>query len=213
MMRCHRLTRAGEDDVRVYGATMARNDLRPLVEGLVQTGASTDDALDVVLDFTGIVSATSSYLKRTILWLYDCARLAAEGGRPEASEDPAIPLNIYVFTTGLTDEVRAELREVLRLYNRTCLEVPSDAAESLCQALVLGPLDLSLRKTLDALVRRRAGTATELHQAHASDHERITVNAWNNRLSDLFCKRLARRSKEGRHWVYEPVLPEVQTYE
>jgi hypothetical protein len=212
MLRRYRLVREEETDAHVYGATMARVDLRLIVEDLIRIAPSANGALDVVLDFTGIVSATSSYLKRSVLWLYDCARLAAEGGHAGALDDLPIPLDIYVFITGLADDVCAELKEVLLQQNRICLEVPPDVTDSIPQARLLGPLDQALRDTLDALARTHRATATELHQAYISDRQKITVNAWNNRLSDLFCKRLARRSKVGRHWVYEPVVPEVQTH-
>jgi hypothetical protein len=141
--------------------------------------------------------------------LDDCARLSVEGVTTSAFEDHPIPLNIYVFVTNLSDEVRAELNEVLVQQNRICLEILPDVTTSIAAARLLGPLDPALQETLDLLIRMRQATATELHNADAAKR---TVNAWNNRLSDLFYRRLARRSKVGRHWVYEPVAPEVHTH-
>ena len=40
--------------------------------------------------------------------------------------------------------------------------------------------------------------------------ERVKATAWNNRLKDLYEKRLLRRAKRGREQVYTPVVPEVQ---
>jgi len=208
MVRRYRLLREEASGAHVYGATMARADVSSVVADVIQL-TSTEGSLDVVLDFSGIVSATASYLKRTVLWLHDCALLAAEGRPAEEHEDAPIPLDIYPFVTGLAEEVSLELEDVLFQHNRICLEVPFDVAPEISKARLIGPLDPALRQTLVMLTRMQRATATELHQAHALDRQKITVNAWNNRLSDLFSRRLARRTKAGRHWVYEPVVPEV----
>lgn len=189
---------------------MARSNIRPIVADLQEITAKLGASVDIVLDFTGIVSATASYLKRTILWLHDGAKLAAEGNPPAPPEDPAVPLDIFIFVAGLGEEVRDELTELLHQHNRTCLEVSTDVGDAVTSVQLLGPLDDALAKTLNALSNAGRATATELHQAGvAADKQKITVNAWNNRLNDLYCKRLARRAKAGRHWVYEPVAKEI----
>lgn len=190
---------------------MARHDMGPIVTDLQLVTTRSGSSLDVVLDFSGVVSATASYLKRSLLWLHECARLAAEGKLAGPSDDPPIPLDICIFVAGLEGDVRAELDDVLFQHNRTCLEVVAENAESVVSSRILGPLDPALMKTLDALLNVGQATATELHQADNSpERQKVSVNAWNNRLNDLYCKRLVRRTKVGRHWVYEPATKEIQ---
>jgi len=52
----------------------------------------------------------------------------------------------------------------------------------------------------------------ELKKTTAADmyerHQEATTNqtAWNNRLVQLVEMRIARRSREGRFWIYEPTV-------
>jgi hypothetical protein len=75
------------------------------------------------------------------------------------------------------------------------------------KAVLIGSLDPGQQATLDALL--------ELHEATGAALERLRPNAnikataWNNRLKDLYDKRLLRRERRGREQVYSPVIAEV----
>lgn len=151
----------------------------------------------VVFDFTGIESATASFLKALVFGL-----LPTGDSNDKWNEVEAFPVLL-----GMQHLVREELVDYLELAGRTAVEALSLHGEELLTARLLGRLDDALRRTLAALLHKGAATATELH-AEAEDN--INITAWNNRLSDLHGKRLARRRRHGRQWIYEPIARELE---
>lgn len=71
-------------------------------------------------------------------------------------------------------------------------------------ASLVGSLDVGQRATLAAVVK-----GAEVTGAALSGQEGVRGTAWNNRLKDLYQKRLVRREKRGREQVYSPVVAEI----
>lgn len=160
----------------------------------------------VVVDFGGIESATGSYLKAIMVRLLQLGQ-ASVNARTEQDRD--VWLNVFPLVANLNAEVSEELDQVLTIQELPCLEILKADDNGVDVAKVHGPLDRALRDTLRAVEGVRSATATTMSEHFATD-TKITTTAWNNRLSDLCVRRLVRRSKVGRQWVYEPVVRQVQ---
>lgn len=74
-------------------------------------------------------------------------------------------------------------------------------------AVLAGKLDPGQRQAFDAVIASPGITGAELERQHAAS--KVKATAWNNRLKDLFQKRLLQREKRGREQVYRPVVAEV----
>jgi hypothetical protein len=71
-------------------------------------------------------------------------------------------------------------------------------------AILVGSLDVGQKATLLAVVRGKEVTGAAL-----DGQEGVRGTAWNNRLKDLYEKRLVRREKRGREQFYSPITAEV----
>ena len=58
-------------------------------------------------------------------------------------------------------------------------------------------------------VAQEVGEATGAKLANERKDEGTKATAWNNRLRDLYNKRLLRRRKEGREQIYSPIAKEI----
>ena len=201
----HKL-RVSKVPIHAAGATLGQEHIGPLRRRL----ENTSDQI-IIVDFSGIQSATASYLKATILWLIESARLSASGelnrSGARGPHDP-LALPIYPLVAGLNAEVRNELDDILLAYRTPCLETLDHSDQKILRAILHGTLDNALSDTLAVLTQCGSATATSLHDRF---HDRkISATGWNNRLADLHELRLALRRKVGRQWLYEPVAAEVK---
>jgi len=206
-MRRHTLRQFLHGAASVFGASMGEEHLAPLVREIDADPAARDmdgPGVVVVLDFSGIESATASYLKATLLWLLGRSGNVASTAPGGASG----PWNIYPMVAGLNAEISEELEELLHRHERPCLELLRDNETAIFAVRQRGPLDQMLRATLLLLADVGGATATELHQRFPQPRP-ITVTAWNNRLSELNVRRLVRRTKHGRQWWYQTLAQEV----
>lgn len=71
-------------------------------------------------------------------------------------------------------------------------------------ANLVGSLDVGQKATLVAVVK-----GAEVTGAALDGKDGVKGTAWNNRLKDLYQKRLIRREKRGREQVYFPVVSEI----
>jgi hypothetical protein len=179
------------------GATFGGELLARVVEQL--DDADTSAVPLVVFDFTGIESASASFLKALVFGL-----LPVPSGD---SSDKRNQVEAFPVVLGMQQLVREELVDYLALAGRAAVEALSLKGEELLTARLLGHLDAALHLTLMALLRKGAATATELH---AESGGKINITAWNNRLSDLHFRRLARRRRQGKQWIYEPIARELE---
>lgn len=152
----------------------------------------------VLLDFSGIESATASYLKALLF-----AFLGESQGRQiVANWKPAFPVLVC-----LPEVVREEVSVLASLAARQIVEGLQVRGDEVLVGVLHGKLDPALENTLSVLVSRGAATATELHTAAGSEP---AITAWNNRLADLYGKRLVKRRRVGKQWIYEPIAREFK---
>ena len=185
-----------------FGATMAADHLKEIACELAGLPAASDDeslGVIVLVDFDRVVSATSSYLKGL---LFPFLR----ENDPQLA-GPASQLNVFPVLAGLSPEVREEIVELTQLSGRVLLEATDVRAAEVANAQLHGSLEPALRETLALLQQLGRATAPQLHAAAKSS---IKVTAWNNRLADLNLRRLARRERDGRSWIYRPAATEIQ---
>jgi hypothetical protein len=196
------------DATHAVGATLGQKHLARLLAELREMEAvrNADSPGEIVLlDFSGIESATSSYLRETVCSLY---RHGAASVAPRM--EPGLePLNVYPVVLGLSTEVSAQLTEVCKLDQRAVVEVVGQRPRSASAVRIRELSDAALRETLTLIGAAGSATATSLFDGQK---QRITVTAWNNRLSDIAVRRLARRSRDGRQWSFAPLAREVQVH-
>jgi hypothetical protein len=114
------------------------------------------------------------------------------------------PLRLFPMVSNCVGEVKDEVDEFFR--GRNC---PLLYLEESGNATALGILDAALHRTRSLL--NSAGEATAADLA-ARGQEKISINGWNNRLSDLYLLRLATRRREGKFWIYSPAEKEVAVW-
>ena len=100
-----------------------------------------------------------------------------------------------------------ELRLVAE-WNHQCYLVGNGRGRALRRASLVGTLDPAQRTCLEAVTKAAGVTGAGLERQQPG--ERIGATAWNNRLKDLFQKRLIQRERRGREQVYFPVVREVR---
>lgn len=186
------------------GATLAEQHMASLhadiAKGRLEPGTS------VVFDFTGIKSVNGSYIKGTIHWTWVCGQLSAVKSPsnviPRSQADPR-SYEVFVAVAGVNQDVMEELVEFYDARKLPMIVCDRWAEESIEKGRLIGHLDRALLGTYMALQALGDATAPELH-AHHPDHK-VSVTAWNNRLSDLHALRLVRRERNGRAWRYHPL--------
>jgi hypothetical protein len=176
------------------GATNGQQHLQQIVERLDTEG----EGETVFLDFTGIESATSSYLKAVLFAFFEDAQRRESG----ALVKPAFPVLV-----GLSEVVREEVSQLASFAVRQFVEGLKVRGDEVLLAMLYGKLDRALEATLTALVAKGAATATALHAAAGNEP---AITAWNNRLADLYAKRLVKRRRAGKQWIYEPIAREFK---
>jgi len=146
----------------------------------------------VVLDFRGVENVTGSWFNTLLVLFYDLAKNEQNDWFP--------------VLTNLSSEFIEEL-ELVAEHNHQCYLV-GDTDEDVPEcATVIGRLDVAQRATLRAVLDHGPTTGAEL--AQKLDTEGVKATAWNNRLKDLYEKRLLRRHKQGREQVYQTVVKEI----
>ena len=173
---------------QLQGKSSGRNDFGLLCSQM----AHAQHGEAVFLDFSGVDSVNSSWLNTAIGPLF---RWAAE------SQNDYYPIFSH-FPPNDLDEL-----ELVASINRQCYLICETPAESMGSVVVVGSLDPGLRHTLEKVCE--AGEATGAELARQATDARIQATAWNNRLRDLFVKRLLLRRKEGRQQVYYPVAKSI----
>lgn len=192
------------DVPHAYGATLGQ-ELIATAEPRIRA-ASEEDTL-LLLDLSEVLSVTPSYLKATLLSAAGPYRSEAQPPSPIANTavNPKA-VNLYAAVTGCSRDVAVDVHEFFQGRGLPILHITKRRAEHLLAAQVLGTLDPLLLKTLAALVEQRSATAAQL--AERSD-ESISINGWNNRLADLHSLRLVARRREGKFWMYSPIVEKI----
>jgi len=162
----------------------------------------------VIWDFTGVESATFSYLKATVLSLLRYSGVTIDG---EDSRLLGPPLNIFPVLFGLNTEVREELDILLASRKIFSLEViqfnKHNSTDNISIGEIRGGEDKVVMETVRALSKAKSATASELQKLSKSP---AGVTAWNNRLAYLYMLRLARRRKYERQLIYESLSSSIK---
>jgi hypothetical protein len=144
-----------------------------------------------ILDFAGVETVTGSWINEALVPL---TRWAAD------ERTDLFPLLVNVDPTWM-DEL-----QMVAEWTHTCFLVSQGKIPK--SGKLVGDLDVAQRATLDAVVEASEVTGAELKRLRRE--ESVKATAWNNRLKDLFEKRLIRRERRGREQVYSPVLGEIR---
>lgn len=197
----------GDEPIHAWGRPMADAHMAPLYDSLKLDSRKQRIEHAVILDYSKIVSTTTSYVKGSFLRLLQSGQLYSNPERYPSLEDPGlISWNVYPLIFAANDEIIDEFHAVLRLYNAVCLEAIKFDQRGIYSARLHGNIDDVSQRALRLLQANGPSTAGELHSSHPDG---VSLNAWINRLNDLVALRLAHRKRDGRRWLYSPIVSEI----
>lgn len=202
------LIEVAPDQPHLHGATLAQQHMSEVLPAL---RALSSQPSVFLLDLSNATSVTGSYLRATVYWALMCGQAeAAETSAAARSDKWAVrPLPLFPAVMGGSAEVIDDVNDFFQARNLPVLQVTERSKSALKSARLLGTLDGHLTSTLLSLAKLREATAGDLA---ATSGESITVNAWSNRLGDLYNLRLVTRRRDGKFWQYSPLASEVQTW-
>lgn len=145
----------------------------------------------VLLDFSSVEMVTGSWINEALVPLLDWMS--------DQRND------LFPVILNFNDQWMDELQMVAE-WTHSCFLV-SKGKKLPKTARLAGRLDVGQRETLSAVVGASGVTGAELERLRPEAG--IKATAWNNRLKDLYNKRLLRREKRGREQLYSPVILEV----
>lgn len=141
----------------------------------------------VVLDFQDVEVVTASWVNSALVPLIQWA----------ANEQT----DLYPLMANLSLDDLDEFRLVAERSGQCFLVV--EPGRAIKTADLVGTLDAKQLETLESVIAKPGVTGAKL-----ASHE-TKATAWNNRLKDLFMRRLLRREKRGREHTYWPLVEEV----
>lgn len=148
----------------------------------------------VILDFKGVEMMTGSWANEMIVPLYTWA---------------ANPRNdLFPVLRNLRPGWDEEL-QLLAGWNQQCYLWAKGREDRPTRAVLIGSLDPAHQTTLEAVLQLQKITGAELERRFPK--EGVGATAWNNRLKELYTKRLLVRAKRGREQVYSPLMDEIVT--
>lgn len=158
------------------------------------TNAPNKGDLTVVLNFTDIESASASYLKRLLNPFF------ADSSEPEGFAQNTVPVATNINTLDLNEDLEAFF--VGKGYVLTVVDYNDQVPKF---KNFIGRLERTASETLLQLRKLNQATAAQLYEQHPDNTTNQT--AWNNRLVQLVKMRIARRTRVGRFWIYQPTVP------
>ena len=153
---------------------------------LTATAAKTENI--VLLSFVGIEAVTASYLK---------AFLSPLLGEDAVNKCEA---GLFPLVTEMSDDVREDLHSFLNDKGWLLSEV-KESGGNYSFVRLIGCPESATEKTFLALRMTQGASATDLFEL--CEEKNVNQTAWNNRLMNLLRLRLAKRTKEGRVWIYQ----------
>lgn len=158
----------------------------------------------VAFDLSAVELATTSFIKASVLPLFQSARLSTEIGAQTMADAFGLPaLNAFPVLADARPEVEELADEIFGRRGFPLLSLKLDADHNLTGGRMVGFLDDTLVKTLrnwDGMERHTAASLKEKFP-----EQDITQTAWSNRLNDLWRVRLLRRARQGKSWIYQPI--------
>jgi hypothetical protein len=146
----------------------------------------------VHLDFAGVELVTGSWANALFVPLF---QWVSDGS-----------IDLFPIICNAQDDWLDDLALVAE-WTRCCFIVANGSLPAR-RGTLIGQLDPGQRSTLEAVLE--LGTTTGAKLERKKPAERVKATAWNNRLKDLYDKRLLRREKQGREQVYAPVIKEIK---
>jgi hypothetical protein len=189
----------------LHGATLAQEHLSRLLPSIANLNG---ESAVFLLNLSDATSVTGSYLRATVYWAFLCGQADVQGIPKASHVDPwsVRPMPLFPVVFGGSAEVIDDVHDFFRVRNLPILHITKRTKSALKVGQLLGSLDAFLTSTLFSLAKLREGTAAELAEKSS---ESITVNAWSNRLADLFLLRLVKRNRSGKFWRYSPTVQEI----
>ena len=177
-------------------------------------------------DFEDVTVASISYLKATLLHSVAWGRWHAqalthiESDWMDRQGDQA--RDVFAFALNVNEEVADAVDHAFArqgwpvLVGTSVVQDSHDGLdeqavqplERLASATLFGQIDPAAARTLEAIEGSDQCTALELHERFART-QNIGPTGWNNRLAELYRARLARRSRQGKFWIYQPLAKSV----
>jgi hypothetical protein len=143
----------------------------------------------VSIDFDGVESVNGSWLNAALAPLLPWAARA--------------DVDVFPVLCSFPRKDRDELELVSEL-NKQCFAIAENIETASQTIKVVGPLDHGLTATLRIVVERGEVTGADLGR----DSE-TGPTTWNNRLRDLYERRLLFRRNVGRKQLYSPIAKEI----
>lgn len=181
------MTKLSSSDV-LARATSGRAALRKLLEA---TEAEPREPTPVFLDFSGVIVATSSFLRECVLGYRDSTRMRRS--------------SFYPVIGNADDTVEEELSYLLVGRSEAMLACALSGRNEVTDLHLIGELDPKYRQTFDLVMRLGETDAGTLMRDYGDD-ETVTRTAWNNRLATLSGMGLVIEVSHGRAKRYMPVL-------
>ncbi len=145
-----------------------------------------------ILDFQKVDYVTGSWLNAMLVPL---VHWAGEGG-----------VDLFPLLTNISDAWLDDLGLVAE-WNHQCYLIGSGKSGQIDRSRLIGQLDPAQAHCLKAVIRLGGATGAKLEREYPK--EGIRATAWNNRLRDLYGKRLLRSETRGRERVYRPITKEI----
>lgn len=188
-------------------ATLGQEHYSQLIESVAGSIQPDGSGALLGIDLGNLPEATASYIKAVALlpflagMKFAMPSLDLTGMAPDAAA--LQPLNVFpVFLNPSADWI-AGLDAVFGREGLCCVLADAVENDTVPSARILGHADRAVLQTLQAV---RTHTEIRASELHAATDEGITVTAWNNRLADLWTRRLIRRTRAGNSWKYQPFL-------
>jgi hypothetical protein len=175
---------------RLQGRLLGKKHLA----GVLRRLANVPEGEVVLLDFSGVEQLTGSWVNAMIVPLFGWA----SGNQ----------CNVFPLLCNIRKEWLDDLRLVAE-WNHQCYLVAERTKGVPRRASLIGQLDPAQQRTLKAVFK--FGNVTGAGLEREMPDEGVKATAWNNRLRDLYEKRLLTRKKTGREQVYSPVVEEVNS--
>ena len=177
-------------DPRLHGAAIGEAHAQQLRRLLASEAESEHP---IILDFAGVEGVTASYLKRLLHPFF------APPNDPDLLPTEMAP----IFTNVQSADLKEELDDFLAGKGLAIVLADLKSKKPKFRELI-GRLDRAAAETFRELQTLKKSTAAELYNRHREETSNQT--AWNNRLVQLVEMRIARRTRVGRFWVYEPIV-------
>lgn len=141
------------------------------------------------LDFSGVVVATASFLRESILEFRKFVR-----GRKS---------NFYPVIANASADVIDEIFELVQPRGDVLMTCTVDDDGSILRSRHIGKLDPMQQLTFDLVNAQGEATATKLMEIERGD---VKATAWNNRLASLSSLGLICEKSSGRAKTYTPIF-------